>query len=171
MTAILSDCGNYRYRLARPGDFASWKNPVVFVMLNPSTADATEDDPTIRRCRNFAREWGCDGVVVVNLYAWRSSNPQDLWRQSDPIGPGNDEHIAAALNTASMVVVAWGANAEPNRAKAVFDLIRASGPYPESGMPLCLGTTGRGHPRHPLYVKQDQPLRPWSPEEMEVEHG
>lgn len=160
MSAAISNCGRYRYTLTRPGDLTAWRGPAVFVMLNPSTADADQDDNTIRRCRGFAQEWGCDGIVVVNLYAWRATKPAELWKQKDPVGPENDQHIIEALENSDTLVFAWGANARAERVKAVYELIARHSLL----VPLCLGTTKDGSPRHPLYIKKDQPLIPWKPE-------
>lgn len=161
MSAIISDCGRYRYNLTRPGDFAAWSNPAVFILLNPSTADAEQDDPTIRRCRNFALRWGCDGIVVVNLYAWRATDPKELWLQQDPVGPENDVHIARVLEAAEIVVCAWGVNAKAERTETFCALARAAGVKLH-----CLGTTKYGHPRHPLYVRGDQwPVEYFAPTE------
>lgn len=86
MTAILSACGIYRYALSRPADdLSATAPPVVFLMLNPSTADATTDDRTVSRCRGYARIWGRAGIVIVNLYALRATDPTELWRHPDPM--------------------------------------------------------------------------------------
>lgn len=156
MTAVISTCGQYRYKLTRLGDLMSPLGPAVFVMLNPSTADADLDDPTIRRCRSFAQTWGCNGLVVVNLYGLRSTNPAGLWSHPDPVGPENDQHLAGLPNNAGVVVCAWGANARDDRVAASVTVLRASG-----HRLLCLGITKNGAPRHPLYVKGDQPLVEW----------
>lgn len=152
-SAVLSDCGCYRYRLTRTWDLA--EPPLVFCMLNPSTADASKDDPTIRRCIGFARREGCGGIVVVNLFAWRSTHP-DLLPVSDSQaeGPENREHVIAAAK-GRRVVVAYGAHhrAHPHIVLPLLETLRwvASGIY-------CLGTTKSGAPRHPLYVRADAPL-------------
>ena len=148
MSAVISDCTKYRYLLERDKGV----NPLVFVMLNPSTADAETDDPTIRRCRRFAADNGYTGIVVVNLYAYRATRPKDLFLATDPIGPINDQYISAAA-MANDVCCAWGANGDPVRAAEVVGIIRAAGCNPK-----CLGITKGGSPRHPLYVKADQKL-------------
>ncbi len=150
--ASLSKCGNYRYSLMRRWDQGS---PLRFVMLNPSTADATVDDPTIRRCMGFARREGCAALIVVNLYAYRSTDPKALLTCTDPVGPVNDEilwaHLISARAGQTPVVAAWGVNAEPGRAADVVALV--------PGVDWrCLGMTKRAAPRHPLYVRGDQPL-------------
>lgn len=157
MSAIISPCGTYRYLLTRPGDLHADKGTALFLMLNPSTADATEDDPTIRRCRNFARAWGCNGLAVANLYALRATDPTELWKHPDPIGPDNDWRLRAIAEEYTDIVCAWGANARAERVAAVANILTAAG-----GRLWCLGTTKDGHPRHPLYVRGDQPLIPWA---------
>lgn len=148
MSAVISDCTKYRYWLERDKGV----NPLVFVMLNPSTADAEIDDPTIRRCRRFAVDNGYTGIVVVNLYAYRATKPKDLFFAADPIGLLNDQYVSAAAMSRD-VCCAWGANCDPVRTAEVINIIRAAGCTPK-----CLGTTKDGSPRHPLYVKADQKL-------------
>jgi len=163
MSATISDCGRYRYVLTRPPispwRIQPWWRPAVFCMLNPSTADATLDDPTIRRCRGFAErnDSAFNGIVVVNLYALRSTDPRALWNHADPIGPENDRWLRDVA-ACSEVVCAWGANAREDRVRQVVEILRAAG-----ASLLCLGQTKDGHPRHPLYVRSDHPLVPWSP--------
>lgn len=157
--ADMSDCGTYRYTLGR-----RWaRGPVLtFLMLNPSTADSSTDDPTLRRCVSFATREGCGAIVVVNLFAYRATKPAELYAATDPIGPDNDTALIAAFRVArehdQKVVAAWGAHpAATARTTAVLAL-------PGMGTGLhALGTTSAGHPRHPLYVRGDTPLAPWSP--------
>jgi hypothetical protein len=157
MSAILSPCNTYRYRLNRDGDPGPY-GPALFLMLNPSTADAELDDPTIRRCRGFARTWGNSGIVVANLYALRSTDPAGLWSHPDPVGPDNDAHLAAQMTLYPNVVCAWGANARPDRIAAFRALLLD---HPDVHL-FCLGITKSGAPRHPLYVRGDQPLIPFT---------
>lgn len=151
--AILSPCGRYRYLLTRTWDASL---PVlVFCMLNPSTADASQDDPTIRRCIGFARREGCGGLAVVNLFAWRATDPDKLpLLDGDAIGPQNRKHIVSAVK-GRRVVLAYGAHhsAHPHVVLPLLELLRqhAAGLY-------CLGTTKAGAPRHPLYVRGNAPL-------------
>lgn len=147
--AVLSPDGVYRYRLWRIWD--QDRAPTAFVMLNPSTADASIDDPTIRRCVGFARSWGAGGVVVVNLYAFRATDPADLLaaeaRGVDVIGPDNDAHIRTVFSAVDGVVFAWGATpVGPGVARRVRDAL------PPGVEVSCLGVTKHGHPRHPLYL-------------------
>lgn len=143
--AIFSPCGRYRYALSRVwGDTA---HRCLFVMLNPSTADAEQDDPTIRRCIGFARDWGFGALDVANLFAWRSRDPKALCSLEDPIGPENDEWIRKLASRAGIVVCAWGNHgALGRRGEAVVKILLAQGRRPQ-----CLDRTSTGEPTHPLY--------------------
>jgi hypothetical protein len=147
--AILSECRTYRYRLERQiaPVFATLR-PILFVMLNPSTADADVDDPTIRKCMGFSRRWGCTHLTVVNLFALRATTPTELRRHPDPVGPLNDEYIRHAVQQhherCATIIAAWGADAFA-RARARF-VLRSFGPFD------CLGLNTDGSPRHPLYL-------------------
>lgn len=156
-SAALSDDGRYRYELTRVWGAGP---PATFVMLNPSTADAQVDDPTIRRCIGFARSWGCGGLVVVNLYALRATNPAELWRADDPVGPDNDEQLTLTLylarSTTGPVVAAWGAHARPDRVRFITDAARGHGVQL-----LALKVTKAGAPGHPLYLRADAEPKPW----------
>jgi len=156
--AVISDDGVYRYRLWRVLDDSSTRT-MTFVMLNPSTADTERNDPTIRRCIGFARREGCNRLDVVNLYAYRATNPAVLLQAAedglDVVGPDNEAHWADVLPGAAVVVVAWGSYAR---------LLPGTLPSPLRYRPevMCLGRTKHGRmPRHPLYVRGDQPLERW----------
>lgn len=141
--ATFSRCGAYRYALRRAWDAS--RPPALFVGLNPSTADAERDDPTIRRCIRFARDWGYGGVLVGNLFAFRATRPVDLKAAAAPVGRANDRWLRALAGEAAIVVVAWGNDGRHRgRDRAVLDLL---------GAVHCLGTTRSGAPRHPLYVR------------------
>lgn len=149
-TARLSLDGVYRYELGR-----RWgKGPAIcWLMLNPSTADATTDDPTIRRCMGFTKLWGAGAITVVNLFAYRTPAPMDLPRVADPVGPGNDDAIHDAVVRARVVVAAWGASAShyplvAKRAAVVIADVQEARRYAFQ----CLGTTKYGWPQHPLYI-------------------
>lgn len=145
--ATLSDCGRYRLSLWRDIAPSFPGRPMVVVGLNPSTADASEDDPTIRRCRRFARDSALNGLVMVNLYAFRATHPEDLWRAPDPEGPGNRRAIVSAAR-AGLVVVAWGrlpVHALPHARSVLADLV-------EVGPVYALRTNRDGSPGHPLYL-------------------
>lgn len=153
--AFLSPDRLYRYRLWR-----IWHRtrPIaVWCMLNPSTASEITDDPTIRRCLGFAQCWGCGGILIVNLFAARATDPRTLATAPDPIGPENDDHLRwAASASATPLICAWGAHPlaqHGERANRVQALLR------QAGRSLaCLGTTAHGHPRHPLYLPSATPL-------------
>jgi hypothetical protein len=144
--AIYSDCENYRYALTRIWDEAAGK--VAFVMLNPSTATEVQNDPTVERCERRARALGFGAFRVCNIFAWRDTNPRDMRRAVDPIGPQNDIAISEACAWADHVVCAWGTHGEHlSRGPEVEALMRAS------GKPLYhLGLSKAGHPKHPLYI-------------------
>lgn len=140
--AVISPCGTYRYSLGRSWTTSCW--PVVlWVMLNPSTADADADDPTIRKCIGFSKRWGMGAMRVVNLYALRSKDPRALRSHRDPVGPDNDDWIRESVNGKSLIVVAWGAHADSDRELQVLGIIPGS---------KCLGRTKNGRPRHPLML-------------------
>src|SRR5690348_16099160 len=105
--AVISDCGRYRYSLSRWG-WDERSGRCVFIMLNPSTADASVDDPTIRRCINFAQGWGYGMLEVVNLFAWRATFPKELALAPDPVGPHNGEYLTRAITIGDITVCAWG---------------------------------------------------------------
>lgn len=149
--AIISDCGQYRYKLTRRWNEGTVMLPIV--MLNPSTADAYQDDPTIRRCVSFAIDADYGGIMVVNVYALRSPSPDALWEHADPIGPDNPRHLRSALAYArdkdTHVLCAWGNHSD---GKPFMDLLRPQ----DRDRLVCLGTTKVGRPRHPLYVPSAQ---------------
>jgi hypothetical protein len=119
-------------------------------MLNPSTADAMVDDPTVRRCMGFARRWGFSTVSIRNLFAFRATDPAELVACVDPVGERGDVELAVA-GTADVVVAAWGAKAPANRVMRAKELLGTKPLY-------CLGLTKHGHPRHLLYVRADAEL-------------
>jgi hypothetical protein len=156
-SAEFSPCRLYRYTLWRwwgpaPGDVD--RGYVVFVGLNPSTADEVNDDPTIRRCIAFARAWGFSGLCMVNLFAFRSKEPADMLAAEDPVGPENDVWLKRLVSKAGLVVAAWGVHGtHMARDTQVKQLI------PEMHY---LRLTKDGHPGHPLYLPKTllpQPFR------------
>jgi len=146
--ASFSPCGRYRYTLTR-----RWadRGTVAFVLLNPSTADAQREDPTIRRCMGLARSWGYGGIEVVNLFAWRATRPRDLRRAAAPESAGNARAVLRAAHRADLIVVAWGNHGAWRAAGArMFNRLR------RARLALtCLGWTRLGHPRHVLYLRRD----------------
>lgn len=149
--AFISPCGLYRYWLVRSWDTAL---PMLcFVMLNPSTADAERDDPTITRCIERAKRLGYGGMIVVNLFAYRSTDPLQLWNVPDPIGPDNDQTIIqTAGNPATTgVICGWGNHgAMMQRGATVLRLLRQAGVTPHA-----LRMSKAGQPCHPLYLPYD----------------
>jgi hypothetical protein len=149
----------HRYLLTHRWTPASDPAPLaVFILLNPSTATATVDDPTVRRCRGFARREQCGGLVIVNLFALRATNPRALAGHPDPIGEHNDRFLTAYTRAADGPVIAgWGAHGHlHHRATTVTGRLRQAGVSL-----LCLGLTKTGQPRHPLYLPRTAPLHPW----------
>ena len=146
--ATISECGLYRYWLGRSRD--EGEGLVTFIMLNPSTADDKQDDPTIRRCLGFAAAWGKRQVVILNIFGLRSTDPAKLLHAADPVGPENDAALAAAKG---LIVCAWGAAWAEHARRVRLKLVSA-------GLALHhLGLTKHGHPKHPLYLRGDlQPM-------------
>lgn len=149
--AVISDDGLYRYFLAR-----RWQDKgacVAFIGLNPSTADATQDDPTIRRCIGFAKAWGGSTLLMVNLFGLRSTSPLALRDAADPIGPANDAWLDRVVSNADVVVAAWG-----NHGSLLgrSDEVRRR----FGGRLQALAMTKAGMPKHPLYISATQPLVP-----------
>jgi len=143
----------HRYHLWRRWDAA--KPSVLFVMLNPSTADEATLDPTIRRCLAYAEDWGYGCLHVANLFALRSTYPEALYRHVDPVGDGNDEWLMRLHREAALTVAAWGVHgAHQGRGRLVLDALQSVKPV------MCLGVTKDGHPKHPLYLKATEQPRP-----------
>lgn len=143
--AGFSRCGDYRYWLRRCWD--PRRPQCAFIGLNPSTADARVDDPTLRRCIGFAQDWGFGSLLLVNLFSYRCTDPRQLKRVSDPIGSGTSRWIQRAERESGLVVAAWGnGGVLMHRGRNVLSKL---------DRPYCLGTTGQGMPRHPLYCPRD----------------
>jgi hypothetical protein len=154
-TATYSSDLRYRFRLSRVWDLAGTR--CVFVMLNPSTATEEVLDPTVTRCVNAARAWGYGSAEVVNLFAYRATDPALLRTVDDPVGAGNDRAIRRACSIADLVVVAWGVHgALKTREDDVVGYLRADGIELHS-----LGMTKAGAPRHPLYLPSGTMPQPW----------
>jgi hypothetical protein len=140
--AIISQDNKYRYQLSRIWD--EEKPKILFIMLNPSTADANVDDPTIRRVVNFAKSWGYGGVFVGNLYAFRSTDPKGLTYTDNPIGQDNIQHIKSLIGLTERVIYGWGNNQkEPDW---LCNLVYT---------PYCIDISKKGIPKHPLYLKSE----------------
>ncbi len=143
--ATFSNCRKYRYSLSRIWD--KKKKLVLFIGLNPSTANEEVDDPTIRRCVNYVQNWGYGGLMMVNLFAYRVTLPSGLKKVKYPIGEDNDKYIMTLSKKADITVAAWGNNGNLyGRDKQVFDLIPNL---------MCLKLNKSGQPAHPLYLKKN----------------
>lgn len=150
---VISTCGTYRYRLHRwLGQEGRDSGQVCFVMLNPSTADAQNDDPTIRRCKGFAA--GYRSLAVVNLYAFRSAYPADLKRAAFPVGDDNNYWISDTLEESDLIICAWGQCGPIKERPAQIVTLLA----PHMDRVRVLGYTKGGEPRHPLYMSKGAPL-------------
>lgn len=159
MSAVISACGKYRYNLHRWVSHDGRRGRVLFVMLNPSTADAEANDPTIRKCIGFARSWGFSEVEVVNLFAFRATDPDELKRTVSPVGPENDVSTEEAVNRAEMIVVAWGGKVPKHHRWRVEHVCE----YLFDADVKCLGYTKHGDPRHPLMLSYSTPLEEFDP--------
>ncbi len=149
MNAVISDDGKYRYFISRT--WGSDRKVVTFIGLNPSTADAKQNDPTVLKCIRFAKSWDATKLLMVNLFAYRSSNPRDLWRVANPVGADNDGWILRAVEEADIVVAAWGNNGSYiGRANEVAKRFH--------GQLRALRVTKQGMPGHPLYIPAETKL-------------
>lgn len=152
-TASFDRSRRYRYSLLRVWDESLPR--CCFCMLNPSTADATQNDPTIARCIAYAERWGFGSLEAINIFALRSTDPVGLYRETDPVGPGNDRAIRRAAARADLVVLAWGNHGRlGERSLRVRRLLA----------PICtphhFGLTKLDEPKHPLYLRADAKPRP-----------
>lgn len=148
--AILSRNRLYRYVLWREWNIN--KKTCAFIGLNPSTADEYEDDPTLRRCINFAKDWGFGKCVIVNLFAYRATDPDELRNQANPVGYKNNQQIKIQCAQADLIVAAWGnRGVYLQRDEAVRKLLK--------DIPLkCFKITSKGQPAHPLYQAKNTRL-------------
>ncbi|MEC7764712.1 MAG: DUF1643 domain-containing protein [Pseudomonadota bacterium] len=154
--AVYSDCERYRYTLTRVWDAAGKR--ALFIMLNPSTATEVQNDPTVERCERRARALGFGSFRVLNIFAWRDTDPRAMRRADDPVGPENDAAIVESTDWADQVICAWGTHGEHlDRGAQVEALLRAT------GKPLYhLGLSKAGHPKHPLYIAYTQQPELWT---------
>lgn len=157
--AVISECETFRYQLDRVWD--RHLPNLTYIMLNPSTADAVIDDPTIKRCHGFASDWGYGSFRVVNLFAFRSPAPKKLDHAKDPVGPENDDYIRRAVRNSDALVFAWGALDKSyvlERANEVEKMIRDM----KLLKPYCMGRSRNGAPRHPLMLPKDTQRELWA---------
>lgn len=160
MTAIISPCGEYRYRLERQ---CEGEGSTAIIMVNPSTADAEQDDATIRKLKGFGNRNGWGRLIVGNLFAYRATDVRELGRVADPVGPDNDDILRDIFGSANRIVYAWGPIAKQPRfwrgRWRKVDAIRNA----MVQRPYCIGEPAKcGHPKHPLMLAYDSPIIPWS---------
>jgi hypothetical protein len=159
MSAVISSCGHYRYRLER--DVGPSGPAVAILGVNPSTADAVIDDPTIRKDVGFGKRLGWSRIIKGNKFAFRSTNVKTLRLLDDPVGPLNDDHLARIMLEADIVVAAWGPLAKlpkplRERWRDVVSMASRLGKQLQ-----CFGTAMDGQPRHTLMIAYDTPMREW----------
>lgn len=157
--AVISECGAYRYALWRLWEPLKIRPTIVnFLMLNPSTADAENDDATIRKCVQFAKRWGYDGILVTNLFGFRATDPWDLKKVHMPVGGLNNSYIGVAARNCDKVICAWGNHGcYLNRSETVRHQLRLEFP----GKAFSIGPlTKSAEPKHPLYIKYETELLP-----------
>ena len=157
-SAVLSDCKKYRYSLTRVWD--DNKPRVLFIMLNPSTADAEKDDPTIRRCIGFAKDWGYGGIYVVNLFSLRATNPKDLLKAPFVVGVENEKWFKRMSALAHLVVCAWGNGPILDKLQKRLDYTWK--PLSWISKPLhYIELSNDGTPKHPLYLPKNLTPKPY----------
>lgn len=159
--AIISPCGTYRYRLERDGPGAG---ATAIIMVNPSTADAEQDDATIRKLRGFGERYQWGQLIVGNLFAYRATDVRELATAANPVGPDNDLHLMDILREADRLVVAWGpASKLPKRLRTRYRRVLEIA-HMVSRRPMSIGKPAKdGHPCHPLMLAYNTPLQPWKP--------
>lgn len=146
--AKFSPCRTWRYALYRGWDYFNiLRGNVAFIGLNPSTADETKDDPTVRRCVNYAKVWGYGGMLMLNIFAFRATDPKEMKASLDPIGPENEKFLRLYHELAALTVACWGTHgAYLSRGAEVVNMLDHL---------ACFGITKAGHPKHPLYLRAD----------------
>ncbi|MCH9653297.1 MAG: DUF1643 domain-containing protein [Planctomycetes bacterium] len=154
-TALFSKCEKYRYILTR--NFLNSKRPhskpgvCNFIMLNPSTADAEKNDPTVARCCKYAQRWGYGALIVTNIFGYRATDPKEMKAQEDPVGKQNMKYIYKAASESDFIVCAWGTHGGyQNQGREVVEMLEEM-----QGRMHCLEITKHGHPKHPLYCRGD----------------
>jgi hypothetical protein len=160
---ICRHCGKHEYADFTEGRIGGpWRGvtkTVAFIGLNPSTADATKDDPTIRKCKGFAKRWGMDWMVMLNLFAFRATVPAHMKKAADPVGPENDDYFGRILPKVDLIVCAWGVHGAFKNNTRVADASALFAQLHGQWKVQCLGSNDDGSPKHPLYVPYETPLR------------
>lgn len=149
-----SPCRQYRYALWREWDMIN-SSYAMFVGLNPSTADEFSDDPTIRRCVDFAKRWGYGALCMTNLFAFRATEPEQMKIQADPIGAENDANLIALAGDAGVVIASWGVHGSHRQRDDKVKRLLA-------GKLFCLAISKEGLPRHPLYLPKTCKPQPFA---------
>ncbi len=149
--ALFSTCRQYRYTLWRIWDNS--KPYACWIGLNPSTADEIENDPTVRRCIDYSKQWQFGGMFMMNAFAYRSTDPEKMKAIADPVGPDNDRWLVEIANNSGLVLAAWGNHAaHMDRGKKVLDMLQTN--------VFCLKLNSNGQPAHPLYLRKSlTPIR------------
>lgn len=147
-TAEFSPCRRWRYSLFR--EFDGGSDSIAFIGLNPSTADEQKNDPTVSRCIRFAQQWGYGSMYMLNIFAWRDTDPRGMKAAEDPVGPGNDDELLTICGAVEAVVACWGVHgSHAERGAYVAGRLLSCVPL------QCFGVTKDGHPKHPLYLRAD----------------
>lgn len=155
--AMISECGKYRYVLTRAWDFQNTCR-CLFIMLNPSTADAYDNDPTVVRCIDYAKRFGCSSLAIVNMFAHRATDSRELSKVEDPVGPLNDMFLEDYIGEADIIIAAWSTGPKGNKELFLQQEQRVKNKLPYSGV-YCLELSKDGHPKHPLYLKKNIKLQ------------
>lgn len=164
MSAVLSPCGDYRYRLEREiAVLPGFRPTALVIMINPSTADAVEDDHTIRKLKGFAAQYGWTRLMVGNLFAYRTKDVRQLKLVGDPVGRDNDRHLMQMIREADRIVVAWGPlTKQPAKLRGRFRKIVEMALYANKALYSIGPTAADGHPKHPLMLPYSLELQPWT---------
>ena len=161
MSAILSECGSYRYRLERQVAPMFITKPVMFIGINPSTADAENDDATVRKLIGFTQRWGYSSFILGNVFAWRSTDVRQLPERCKAIGPDNYRTLKAMMEEAACIVPCWGnTNKVPKTHRCQFEVVCAMLLIAEKPVRI-FGRTNRGDPLHPLLLPYSTEMQTW----------
>lgn len=160
MTALISPCGHFRYRLERELAAGHGSPTVAVIMVNPSTADATKNDATIRKLIGFGDRNGWGKIIVGNLFAYRATDVRELGTVDDPVGPENDAELWRIVSSVDLIVVAWGPlSKQPKALRSRWKhFMHIAGSVPM----FSIGSTAKcGHPKHPLMLPYSSEILSW----------